>query len=60
MNLLTRMFRKPKDETQQKKAAVDHAFAKFMQEIRAVSNYWRDVFEPEYKSQPIKIEHKAD
>ena len=59
MNLFTRMFRKPASETQQKKAAVDRAYAKFMQEIRGFSHYWQEIWEPEYKAQPLKIDHEV-
>lgn len=56
-----KMFRfKPHPETLQKKAAVDKAYARFMAEIRGFSDYWREIFEPEYKAQPLKIENKAD
>lgn len=60
MNLLTFFKRKPAPETLQKKAAVDRAYAKFMTEFHTCWDYWRDVFEPEYKVQPLKIENKAD
>jgi len=59
MNLLTRMFRKPTSETAQKKAAVDKAYARFMQEIRGFAEYWHDIWEPDYRAQPLKIDHEA-
>lgn len=58
MSLFTLFKRKPAPETLQKKAAVDRAYAKFMSEIRGFTDYWRDIFEPEYKASPLKIENQ--
>jgi len=60
MSLFQLFKRKPNTETLQKKAAVDRAYAKFMSEIRGFTDYWRDIFEPEYKASPLKIENKVD
>lgn len=60
MSLFKFFKRKPEPETLQKKAAVDKAYAKFMIEFRTCWDYWREVFEPEYKSQPLKIENKVE
>jgi len=60
MSLFQLFKRKPNTETLQKKAAVDRAYEKFMTEIRGFTDYWRDIFEPEYKAQPLKIENKVD
>ena len=60
MSLFQLFKRKPNTETLQKKAAVDRAYAKFMSEIRGFTDYWRDIFEPEYKAQTLKIENKVD
>ena len=60
MSLFQLFKRKPNTETLQKKAAVDRAYAKFMSEFHTCWDYWRDIFEPEYKASPLKIENKAD
>lgn len=58
MSLFQLFKRKPNTETLQKKAAVDRAYAKFMSEIRGFTDYWREIFEPEYRAQPLKLENK--
>ena len=59
MNLLTRMFAKPKSETEQKKAAVDRAYARFMLTLHGMGDYWHEIWQPDYKAQPLKIDHEA-
>ena len=58
MSLFQLFKRKPNTETLQKKVAVDRAYAKFMSEIRGFTDYWREIFEPEYRAQPLKLENK--
>lgn len=58
MNIFKMFRRKPNTETLQKKAAVDKAYARFMA-VLVSFDYWRDLFEPEYKAQPLKIDHEA-
>ena len=60
MNLITRFFRKPATETEQKKAAVDRAYARFMQTLRGMDDFWQEIWEPDYKAQPLKIENKVE
>lgn len=57
MNLISRMFSKPKTETQTRKDLVDRAYARFMREL---TDYWHVIWAADYHAQPLKIESKAE
>lgn len=58
MSIFQMFRRKTNPETLQKKAAVDRAYLKFMQEVRGFTEFWHEIWEADYKAQPLKLENK--
>ena len=38
----------------------DASYSRLMREIAELVRYWHDIWLPDYASQPLKIENKAD